>query len=181
LIAQQDRERTATEIIEIAGEKDTVMGAVIGNIDEECLNPTIDRSFTIEADAGRMPEPPPMIYGEGMEIDYMGPLAQAQRKWLEAQGVQQGLALSIPFWEHFPEARDNIDFDATQRRICVGAGWPVEGLRTEEERDEFRRVRAEAVQQMKQMEVARQMADAVPKLGKKVEEGSVLDKIERGA
>ncbi len=181
LMAQADRQRTATEIMELAGEKATVMGAVIGNIDSEAIDQTVDRVFTIEADAGRMPEPPPMIYGEEMEIDHMGPLSQAQKKWLEAQGVQQGLGLSIPFWEHFPEAKDNIDFDKTQRRICVGAGWPQEGMRTEEERDELRKIRAEAVQAERQMEAAERMADAVPKISKKVEEGSVLDKMEKSA
>ena len=181
LLSRQEVQKTATEIMELAGEKATLAVAVVGNIIDEGIEPSIDRTFTIEMDAGRMPEPPPEIYGEELEVEYLGQLAQAQKKWIESQGVQQGLALSIPFWEHFPEAKDIINSIETQRKILVGTGWPQEGIRSKEEVEEIQRVRAEEVQREKTMQGVERMADIAPKVSKKVEPGSIMEKMEKGA
>lgn len=180
ILAQQERQRTATEIMELAGEKATVWGAVIGSLEDEGLEPAIDRTFTIEANAGRMPEPPPMLYGEEMEIDYMGPLAQAQKKLLESQTIQQGLAMSQLMWEYFPETKDIVNADETERGILKGVNWPHKGFNSEDEVKEIRRIRHEQAEKERAMEQAERLADVAPKISKKVEAGSIMEKMGAG-
>jgi hypothetical protein len=178
MLAEAERSKTATEVMELAGEKAAVMGAIIHNLTEECFDPLIDIVFNKEMRAGRLPEPPRILQGETYEVDYLGPLAQAQKKWLESQGITQGLGIALPMLEAFPESRDKINSDKAVELALSGVGFPQEAIRSDEEVEEIRALKAQLYQQQLAMEQAGQIADAVPKLNKTTEKGSVLEKLE---
>jgi hypothetical protein len=169
--------------MEMQGEKGAILGTTIGRLQSECLNPIIDRVFQIENDAGRMPEPPEVLLSEGEEdinVEYMGPLAQAQKRMFHSQGIMLGLNSVGPLAEVFPEVRDRIDPDIVVEELLESSGFPQKAIRSREDAEKLREARAQQMQQQALLEVAEKAAKVAPGLGKKVEEGSPLDVLAEG-
>jgi len=85
--------------MEMQGEKASVMMPTVGQMIAERLQPIIDIVDSIETEAGRMPDPPEILMpfaGQGIEVDYMGPLAMAQKRILKTQGIYQGVGALEP-------------------------------------------------------------------------------------
>jgi hypothetical protein len=137
--------RTATEIMELQGEKAAVLGRPINRLNNECLNPIIDAIFDIEMKAGRLPPMPPILedmIGESINVDYMGPLAQAQKKMFQVQGISQGLEQLGALAQVKPEALDWINEDNTAKTILTIAGYPQDCMNDEAKVKKIREVRA---------------------------------------
>ena len=71
--------RTATEIDARREEKLVMLGPVLERIQNECLDPDINRIFNIMERAGLIPEPPAEIQGAPINVQYVSILASAQR------------------------------------------------------------------------------------------------------
>jgi len=181
--AMEGRQLTVPQVMEMQGEKGAILGTTIGRLQGECLNPIIDRVFQIENDAGRMPEPPDVLLseeGEQIDVEYMGPLAQAQKRMFHSQGIMQGLNSVAPLAELFPEVRDRIDPDVVVEEIFESTGFPQKAIRSREDAEEIRAARAEQMRQQALMEAAERAAKVAPGLGKKIEGGSPLDMLAGG-
>lgn len=131
LLQRLERQATATEIIERQGEKAAVLGATVGRLASECLDPIIDNAFFVELTAGRLPQPPQVLVdyiaatGRGrIDIDYLGPLAQAQKRLFKSQGILQGMEMLLPMAQLKPEVLDNFDFDFIARELSDAVGMP---------------------------------------------------------
>lgn len=182
--AMEGRQLTVPQVMEMQGEKGAILGTTIGRLQGECQNPIIDRVFQIEDEAGRMPEPPDVLLseeGEDINVEYMGPLAQAQKRLFHSQGIMQGLNSVGPLAEIFPEVRDRIDPDVVVEEIFESVGFPQKAIRSREDAEEIREARAEQMQQQALMESAERAAKVAPGLGKKTEEGSPLDALMGGS
>ncbi len=146
LLARADREMTATEIVERAGEKAMVLATMISRFSSEALTRIVDKVFEIEVKAGRIPPPPPILRdraGGGINIVYMGPLAQAQRLAFGMQGINRSIEAVGPILNLRPEVGDNIDFDEAVREILKTQGMPAKAINSRAKRDEIRAARAE--------------------------------------
>jgi hypothetical protein len=156
LSSLEGKGKTATEIIELQGEKAAVLGRPITRLNNECLNPIIERVFLIEQEAKRLPEMPPILKealaGERVIVDFMGPLAQAQRKLFQMQGINQGLASAIPLIQLFPEAKDLIDPDETMRTILYINNFPVKAVKDKMQVEKLRKERMAIMQQQQAKE-----------------------------
>jgi hypothetical protein len=180
MLAEAQRQMTATEIIERQSEKAAVLGATIGRLQSDCLDPIIDRVFRIEYDAGRLPKVPESLLeygGRGMRVDYLGPLAQAQKRHQKASPIINTLVRLSQIAEFKPEILDNYDWDVVAREISDSEGFPQDAILEPKVVAKIRDARAKMVQQQQQMEQAKEMVEAVPKLSKKIEKGSVLDEL----
>ena len=147
LSLQQGQSRTATEVIELQGEKAAVLGRPINRLNHEVLDPIIDKIFMIELRAGRLPPPPDILadfVGENVTPKYQGPLAQAQRKLFSLQGISQGLSQVAPLVEMFgEEALDPIDVTVTVSEILEATGFPAKATRDSDAILERREQRAQ--------------------------------------
>lgn len=154
MLARAERQMTATEIIERQGEKAAVLGTSIGRLNSECLNPVIDTVFDLEMAAGRLPPPPDVLYEQGADIDveYMGPLAQAQRRLFKSQGITRGLEAITPVISIEPQVRDNIDWDTVARELLEAFDFPQAAIKTPDVVQAIRQARAQAVQQRSNQE-----------------------------
>jgi hypothetical protein len=177
-----ERQMTATEIMERQSEKAAMLGPMIGNLNNDVLNPIFDIVFSKLEEAKRFPPIPPALerYAgeEGIKIDYIGPLAQAQKRSLQAQGLQRGLEAIVPLMQVRPEIADIINWDETARKMMEAYGMPQKIINREEDVQKTREARQQQMQQQQAMEQAGQMADAAGKINKKTEEGSMLEKVE---
>lgn len=184
MLASADVQMTATEIIERQQEKSVMLSPYISIMNTEFFDSIIDRVFQIEYNAGRLPEIPPVLYefvGQEIEIEYMGPLAQAQKRLFETSGIVRSLQVSAPVMEMFPETKDKIDADKLIAVLLESQGMPAKVLRSDEEVEVLREMRAKAIEQQRALEAGKMVAETVPKINEPVQEGSILEQITTGA
>jgi hypothetical protein len=184
MINNSEREMTAREVGEKVGERAAVFGTTVGRFNAECARPLIERTFAIEYDAGRiLPPPPSLLEGGAIEIDFSGPMAQAQKRYHQSQGIAGGLQMIAPIANIFPESLDNADGDELMRQAMDGAGMPQKVIRELPEVQKLRQARAEQQQREKEEQVAlaqqEQIAKNADKLNKKIVPGSPLEQIGR--
>lgn len=187
----QRSQMTATEVMERQAEKAAVLGAMIGRLQSECLSPLIERVFGILQRDFRIPDPPPELAQAGGEIDieYMGPLAQAQRRFQTNQGVTatlgliQGLAQTEALAaQGGSQSIDNFNLDELAYQGAQAAGAPQKAVREKKEIAQLRAARMQAQAALMQQQAAMEAAQtAVKTADKPVARGSVLDRMGGGA
>jgi hypothetical protein len=180
MLAEAERQMTATEIIERQGEKAAVLGSTIGRLNNEVLNPLIDRITNIAYKSGRLPPPPDVLleYGGGkIDVDYMGPLAQAQRRLFKTQGVMRSLEAVAGIVQIMPEVLDNIDPDVVAKELLESFGFPQKAIRKPEDVEEIRTARAQAQEAAQQAELAKTYGQAAPGLNQPINNNSPLGQL----
>ena len=79
MISQLDTVRSATEVNERVEEKLVLLGPVLERFENEALNPSLRRIFSIMLRKGLLAPPPPGIEAANIEIQYVSILNDAQR------------------------------------------------------------------------------------------------------
>ncbi len=144
---------TATEVMERQAEKAAVLGTVIGRIASEFLDPVIDLVFEMAYKARRLPPPPQILIqtpGVKLEVDYMGPLAQAQKKFHVTQGATQAIQAIIPLAKINQGILDFIDFDELTKEMLEAYGMPQKVIRDKELVAKMREAKQKQIQQQQQ-------------------------------
>lgn len=171
---------TATQVIEISGERAAIIGTRIGRLHQELMNPAIDIQFSIANEGGRIPPPPDVLYelaGANIEVDYMGPLSQAQKRLFRTQGIFAGLEAAAKVGQLFPSALQNIDEDATMLETLDAVGFPIKAIRPEDKVREMREVEAARRDEIEKAAMLGTLADKMPKMSRAIEKGSVMEKL----
>lgn len=174
---------TATQVVGMQGEQAAILGTRIGRFQSEALNPIMDRVFNIESRAGRMPEPPQILMDMGgapIEVDYMGPMAQAQKRSFEVQGIRAGMEFIALMSQVFPEARDVVNVDKAAVRGLDSMGFPVGAQNTPDEIRAIREQRQKDLAMQQMIEQAETASKATQKLSKPIEEGSPMEMLMGG-
>ena len=171
---------TATEVMELQGEKAAVLADLVVNLNS-ALQKIIQRSFNLLWRQRRIPQPPPGLAGSGanLKVEFMGPLAQAQKKYHESAGIGQAIGLIGSVAQIAgPTALDVVDFDQALKRGLEGLGFPQEAIREDKDIEALRKQRAEMEAQNQQraaaMEMQKQIMGNVDKLNQPVHPGSAL-------
>lgn len=154
---------TATEVLQRTEEKLRLMGPILGRVQTELLGPIIDRTFAILARQGKFPDAPEILQGQPIEINYVSPIAQAQRQqeangFLRAQEVLGGL---VGF---NPGLLDNLDQDKIVRDFVELFGVSPEKLRDPEEVGVIRSQRQQIESQQQTIEALKQGGEALQSL-----------------
>ncbi len=132
---------TATEVLQRTEEKMKLLGPVLGRLQGELLRPIIDRVFGILFRAGRLPELPAELEGGEMRIDYVSPIAKAQ-KVHQAESIQRAFQFIMPLGSISSEIYDKIDIDKVHDVVVELFGVPRALLRDEKEVQGIRDARA---------------------------------------
>jgi hypothetical protein len=184
LMLQNDQRRqqmTATEVMELQGEKAAVLSDLVVNLNG-ALNRIVQRSFNILMTQRKIPEPPSVLAGSGanLKIEFIGPLAQAQKKYHEHTGIMQGIqligtVLQIP---SAMAAADMIDFDKLIKTGLEGLGVPQNVIREDDDVVKIRQARqqqqAQMQQQAAQAEQQKNVLGNIDKLNQPVNPDSML-------
>lgn len=170
---------TATEVMELQGEKAAILSNIIVAL-KECLSTVIKRSFNLLYQNGIIPEIPESIRGNGngMSVDFVGPLAQAQKKYHSMGGISSALQLINPIGQMFPSAMDYIDADELIKKTMNGQGMPQSIIREDKDVEDLRRRReeaqAQAIMQQQQQEMAQALISNAGQLSQPVQNGSPM-------
>lgn len=79
MLSQDDGTMTATEVAERHEEKLLMLGPVLERLHNELLSPLIDMTFEHIVQSGALPQPPPEMHGQQLNVKFVSILAQAQR------------------------------------------------------------------------------------------------------
>jgi hypothetical protein len=178
------RQRTATEVIEMAGERVAILGSTVGRFELEALQPAVRRSFNILARARVFPDPPQAIIDalreqKFLKVEFMGRLSQMQRRYYKSDGLNQAFNYIMPLAQIKPDALDNVDFDALTRESLESIGAPATVIREKEDVEKLRQQRAEAMAQQQQQQMAliqqQNLLNNADKLGKAPQPGSPME------
>lgn len=161
---------TATEVIQRQEERMRVIGPVLGRLMNEMLRPLIDRAFALMLRAEMLSVPPEVLQGVDVDIEYVSPLARAQKS-SSVNGVIRALEILMPLAQSLPVG-DHINPDGLVNYLTESLGVPKKVLKPQSAIDEEREERAAMQQeqmerQMEQEDVATvgQAAQAVRMVG----------------
>jgi hypothetical protein len=144
-----EKQKTATEVAGIQGEKAALMSAFYGRLSAEFLEPMLEDLFSLELLSGRIPRPPESLLQQERRIrlDMISPLAQMQRRYLLLGSSQQAIAEIAAMAQLNPQILDNINFDQQARDIADAYGLDKRIVYDMADVMRMRQARAEAQQQ----------------------------------
>jgi len=172
-IQESSRDRTATEIMEIKAESAAVLGSVVGRIQSEFLEPLVRLTMLIEKKAGRLPKPPKGIDpAKAFSFQFVGPLAQAQRKYIRVNGYLNGLSAAAQLAQFAPDVLMNFDFNKAAREMAIANGYPHDGLQDKDVVAKAQKQAAEARAAQAQAEAENQRLQAAGGASRAAEPGS---------
>jgi len=151
---------TAREIEERHEEKLLALGPVLEQLNNDVLDPLIDRTFAIMDRRGLLPDPPPELQGVPLKIEYVSIMAQAQKLvGLSSLERFSGFVGSLVAETQRTDMLDKVDFDQLIDEYGDGAGVPSRVVVPDDKVAEIRKARAAAAAKQ---QAAQQVAALAP-------------------
>lgn len=160
LILGQGPQMTATEVVQRTEEKMRLLGPVLGRLQAELLQPMIERVFQILSRQNKLPPSPAFLSDRDLDIEYVSPLAKAQRQ-SDVQGIMRLFELLSPLAGIDPGVFDHLDTDGLVRYMLSTLSIPARVTKGEGEIMRDRSRRQEQEQMQMQMQEATQTAEAL--------------------
>lgn len=173
---------TAFQVQQMISEKAILMGSIVEALEDEYLRNAIDIQFDHEEKAGRMPDPPDILFDDlqgspnvaNLEISYEGPLAKMQTTLLKSKPILDGLGLLDAIGKIWPASLLKVN----EMKLIEDAGLSVsmdQGLfkRDEEVKEIIEMANAKAAREDELIE-GEARAKQIPALTGAVDETSIL-------
>ncbi len=173
LLITENRNMTATEVLQRNEEKMRILGPVLGRLQSELLSPLIIRVFNMMLRQGFFQQAPDILSQQELNIEYVSPMALAQRGQ-ELQSLMRGLEIFGSLSQTLP-VMDYVDDNGMVKQIIEILGLPAKVIKSDQEVEQLRAERAQAEQaameQQQQMAEAQMVKDAAP-MAKVIQDGS---------
>ena len=156
LVISENRNMTATEVLQRQEEKMRILGPVLGRLQSELLSPLIIRIFNIMLRKGLFLPAPDVLQSQELNIEYVSPMALAQRGQ-ELQSIMRGLEIFGSLGQSMP-VMDYIDENGFIKQIIDILGLPAKMIKSDAQVQQIREERA--AEQQQQMEMQQQMAES---------------------
>ena len=148
MISQLQTVRSATEIDARQEEKLVLLGPVLERFENEVLDPSVMRIYSILEKRQMLPDPPAALGNQGIEIRYTSILAEAQ-KAIGVGSLERFLQMIGNMAQLFPGVTHLFDENEFAREYADQLNVPAVALRS---RDEVaKRIQGEQQQQQQQM------------------------------
>ena len=159
-----------------------LLGPVLGRLQAELLQPLIGRVFALMTRQKVFAPAPEFMTGMELDIEYVSPLAKAQRA-ADAQSGAQLFELLAPIAQIDQSILDYVDSDGLAKFMIRALGIPAEMVRGERDVAQLREQRAEQQAQAQQMaevsQVAEAAGNAAPAL-RAIDETEILGSLQAG-
>lgn len=177
LMMYQEKNRTATEVMELVNEKASLMASVTERFTAEFAGPVIEDLYLTAYENGWLPEVPDALLEQNLNVtlEFLGPLAQGQRRHYQTSGINaaiQQFATSAQMW---PEILDAVDPMQLARAQALASGVPEKVMRSESQIRQLQRAREEAMQAQMEAQQMQQQASAYAQMTKAPEPGSAAE------
>jgi hypothetical protein len=158
LMMQDGPQMTATEVIQRNEEKMRLLGPVLGRLQSELLKPLIDRVFAILLRNNMLPAAPEFLSGRDIEIEYVSPLAKAQKS-TELQSIMRAVEI-LGSLANVAPVFDYVNFDNLVKHLADIVGVPQKILKSQSQVNAERQQAQQQQQEMQQMQQLQQVAKA---------------------
>ncbi|QPZ53738.1 head-tail connector [Pelagibacter phage HTVC204P] len=157
LMMQNGPQMTATEVIQRNEEKMRLLGPVLGRLQSELLKPLIDRAFSLILRKNLFPQAPEFLAGQDVEIEYVSPLAKAQKS-TELQSIMRGIEI-LGSLANVAPVFDHVNMDKLVKHLMDVVGVPQKVLKSSSEVQADRQAAQEQQAQQQQMAQMQQLAE----------------------
>ena len=134
---QQGPQMTATEVLQRQEEKLRMMGPVLGRLQSELLGPMVERVFGLMLRRGKLPPAPEILADAEYDIEYVSPLARAQKQ-ADANGLLRVFEIGSPIIQMQPESAQIINGEDTIRWLGDMFGVPNSLFKSREDMEQMR-------------------------------------------
>ncbi|WP_395490876.1 portal protein [Cedecea davisae] len=139
-------------VIEMKEEKLLMLGPVLERLNDEFLDPLIDRSFSIMVKKNLLPQPPDVMQGMPLRIEYISVMAQAQ-KAIGLGSLERFVGFVANMAQAKPEALDKLNVDQAIDSYAIMSGVSPTVVVPEEDVQATRQQRAQQQQQQQAMQM----------------------------
>jgi len=171
------------QVLELQGEKAAILGTRVGNLQSEAFDPLINRVYSIEASAGRIPDPPDIllesIHGP-VQVQYLGPLAQAQTRLTTVRSIDGFLSEVTKLAQVDPSIIHAINAPYILRVLRDAVNAPVGCVYDEKTFAAIMMNLQKHAAQQQQAEEIPKLAKAAAALSKAPQSGSILKELMGG-
>lgn len=176
LLVTENRNMTATEVMQRNEEKMRILGPVLGRLQSELLEPLIIRIFNIMLRKKLFLPAPEELADQTINIEYVSPMALAQ-KGQELQSIMRGIEIFGGLSQSMP-VMDYIDEDGLVKQIINVLGLPARIIKSDAQVQQIRAQREAQQQQMQEMQQQVQESEvaknAAP-LAKVIQDGQPIE------
>ena len=176
LLVTENRNMTATEVMQRNEEKMRILGPVLGRLQSELLEPLIIRIFNIMLRKKLFLPAPEELADQTINIEYVSPMALAQ-KGQELQSIMRGIEIFGGLSQSMP-VMDYIDEDGLVKQIIDVLGLPARIIKSDAQVQQIRAQREAQQQQMQEMQQQVQESEvaknAAP-LAKVIQDGQPIE------
>jgi len=171
------------QIAEIKGEKASILGPLVGRLEFELLCPMINSTVAVLIKNGRAPTPPVSLaqYAQSpVDIEFLGPIAVALRRFVQTQGLSPFLARMVgeaPLMQVWPEMKDKLKPDELFDVLFEADGAPTKVMQDPDTLIQLRQQKAKMAQQEKQMQAAERMAQGYKNTTQAPDAGSPAEQL----
>ena len=172
LLITENRNMTATEVLQRNEEKMRILGPVLGRLQSELLSPLIVRVFNMMLRNGLFTEAPDILSKQELKIEFVSQMALAQRSQ-ELQSLRRGLEIFGSMAQALP-VMDYIDDNGMVKQIIEILGLPAKVIKSDAEVAQIREERAaneQAQMEQQQLLAETQAAKQAAPLAKVVQDG----------
>lgn len=142
---EEEKEMTATEVVERVAQRGALVSPTMGVLQTEFIDPDIEREIDVLDEIGRLPEmPPELVEARGQyEVQYTSPLAKGMYAE-EISGFMRSVQFSIQMAEATgdPSVLDNFDLDEAVPEISDRMAVPPRWLNSPDKKQSIRDQRA---------------------------------------
>ncbi len=150
---------TATEVVQRTEEKMRLLGPVLGRLQAELLQPLITRVYNILERKQFFRVAPEFIQNNDISIEYVSPLAKAQRMG-DVQSAMRLFELLGPVAQIDRGIMDYVDSDGLTKHMIRALSVPASAVRGDEEVVAIRQQRQARQEEQRQLAQAQQVAEA---------------------
>jgi len=143
---------TARQVEEMSGEKISLLGPVLTNLNHGLFDPLIDTVFAIMTEHGLVPEPPEGMQGEEFQAEYVSTLHLRQQEEARLGGIMRFSQFAGGILQLSTASADKIDADQMLDEAAHALAVPGGCIRSDRDVQRIREERAQA--QREQMEAA---------------------------
>lgn len=168
-------------VIEMKEEKLLMLGPVLERLNDEFLDPLIDRAFSIMVSKNLLPQPPDVMQGMPLRIEYISVMAQAQKS-IGLGSLERFVGFVGGLAQSKPEALDKINVDQAIDSYAEMSGVSPTVVVPEEDVQKIREDRQQQIQQQQAMQMGMAAAQGAKTLSEaQTADPSVLSAMAGGA
>lgn len=168
-------------VIEMKEEKLLMLGPVLERLNDEFLDPLIDRAFSIMVSKNLLPQPPDVMQGMPLRIEYISVMAQAQKS-IGLGSLERFVGFVGGLARAKPEALDKINVDQAIDSYAEMSGVSPTVVVPAEDVQQIREDRQQQIQQQQAMQMGMAAAQGAKTLSEaQTDDPSVLSAMAGGA